>query len=285
MPRTLLRLVMTLALIVAFVCNGVTAVFAGTTGALSGKVLDTATQAPVAGAKVTATSPSGSATTTTDKNGSFTFLSLSPDTYALSVTDAGYDPATLSGITVQADQTATFNVSLAKTLKQIGRVQSRSNASLIQPGISTDVYNIGAAQQSAAATLGGGGGLNNAYSAVASVPGVFVPQGQVGQYQSIFVRGANYTQVGYEYDGVPIQRAFDEIRRRSSNLGTQEVQVYVGTAPTGAGSTALAGFVNQVIRAGTYPGSANFTLGAASPTHYSNLRFKGGGASPNRNFS
>ncbi len=286
MPRTLLRLVMTLALIVAFVCNGVSAVFAGTTGSLSGKVLDTATQAPVAGAKVTATSPSGSATTTTDKNGSFTFLSLSPDTYALSVTDAGYDPAGLSGITVQADQTATFNVTLAKTLKQIGRVQSRSNASLIQPGISTDVYNIGAAQQSAAATLGGGGGLNNAYSAVASVPGVFVPQGQVGQYQSIFVRGANYTQVGYEYDGVPIQRAFDQYPGGNlSNLGTQEVQVYVGTAPTGAGSTALAGFVNQVIRAGTYPGTASLALGAASPSKYSNLRFEGGGASPNRNFS
>ena len=286
MSRSLLRLVMSLSLIVAFVCTGFTAVYAGTTGALSGKIVDNANQTPIVGAKVTATSPSGSATTTSDKNGSFTFLSLAPDTYALSVSDAGYDPATLNGITVQADQTATFSVSLAKTLKTIGRVQARSNASLIQPGISTDVYNISAAQQSAAATLGGGGGLNNAYSAVASVPGVFVPQGQVGQYQSIFVRGANYTQVGYEYDGVPIQRAFDQYPGGNlSNLGTQEVQVYVGTAPTGAGSTALAGFVNQVIRAGTYPGSANLVLGAASPTHYSNLRFEGGGASPNRNFS
>ena len=286
MPRTVVRLVIAMSLVAAFVCTGMTPGFAGTTGGLSGKVLDTATQGPVSGAKVAATSPSGSAATTTDKNGSFTFISLAPDTYVLSVSDAGYDSAALSGITVQADQTATFNVSLAKTLKQIGRVQSRSNASLIQPGISTDVYNISSAQQSAAATLGGGGGLNNAYSAVASVPGVFVPQGQVGQYQSIFVRGANYTQVGYEYDAVPIQRAFDQYPGGNlSNLGTQEVQVYTGTAPTGAGSTALAGFVNQVIRAGTYPGSANLTLGTASPTRYTNLRFEGGGASPNRNFS
>jgi hypothetical protein len=277
---------MAFTLVAAFVCNGFTAAYAGTTGALSGKVVDTANQAPVAGAKVTATSPSGSATATTDKTGSFQFLSLAPDTYALSVSDAGYDPATLSGITVQADQTATFSVALAKTLKTIGRVQARSNASLIQPGISTDVYNVSAAQQSAAATLGGGGGLNNAYSAVASVPGVFVPQGQVGQYQSIFVRGANYTQVGYEYDGVPIQRAFDQYPGGNlSNLGTQEVQVYTGSAPTGAGSTALAGFVNQVIRAGTYPGTASLNLRAGSPTRYSDLRFEGGGASPNRNFS
>ncbi|MBV8577522.1 MAG: TonB-dependent receptor, partial [Acetobacteraceae bacterium] len=286
MHRTSSRLVATLVLMVAMVCCGITAAFAGTTGALSGKVFDTASQAPIIGAKVTAVSPSGSATTTTDKSGSFTFLSLSPDTYAMSVSVAGYDIATLSGITVQADQTVTYTVSLAKTLKQIGRVQSRSNASLIQPGISTDVYNISASQQRAAATLGGGGGLNNAYSAVASVPGVFVPQGQVGQYQSIFVRGANYTQVGYEYDGVPIQRAFDQYPGGNlSNLGTQEVQVYTGTAPTGTGSTALAGFVNQVIRAGTYPGTVNFEFGTGGPTHYTSGRFEGGGASADRTFS
>ena len=286
MPKTSSRLIGTLALVVAFLCSGLTPAYAGTTGALSGKVSDTATQVPVQGAKVTAASPSGSATTVTDKNGSFTFLSLSPDTYALSVSVAGYDTATLSGVTVQADQTVTYTVSLARTLKQIGRVQSRSNASLIQPGISTDVYNVSAAQQRVAATLGGGGGLNNAYSAVASVPGVFVPQGQVGEYQSIFIRGANYTQVGYEYDGVPIQRAFDQYPGTNlSNLGQQEVQVYVGSAPTGTGSTALAGFINQVIRSGTYPGFASGQLAFGAPTQYANVRLEGGGSSPDRNFN
>jgi hypothetical protein len=286
MHRTSSRLIVTFALVAAFVCSGVTAAFAGTTGALSGKVVDTATQTPIAGATVTAVSPSASASSVTDKNGSFQFLSLAPDTYALSVSDAGYDTATLSGITVQADQTVTYTVTLAKALKQIGRVQSRSSSSLIQPGVSADVYNISAAQQRAAGTLGGGGGLNNAYSAVASVPGVFVPQGQYGEYQSIFVRGANYTQVGYEYDGVPIQRAFDQYPGNNlSNLGQQEVQVYVGSAPTGTGSTALAGFINQVIRAGTFPGFANAQLGAGGPTRYANIRLEGGGASPDRNFS
>jgi Carboxypeptidase regulatory-like domain/TonB-dependent Receptor Plug Domain len=286
MPRLSSRLIVTLALSIVFVCSGFTAAFAGTTGALSGKVVDTATQAPLVGARVTVVSPSGASSVLTDKTGSFQFLSLSPDTYALSVTDAGYDTATLSGITVQADQTVTYTVTLSKVLKQIGRVQSRSNASLIQPGISTDVYNISAAQQRAAGTLGGGGGLNNAYSAVASVPGVFVPQGQVGEYQSIFVRGANYTQVGYEYDGVPIQRAFDQYPGNNlSNLGQQEVQVYVGSAPTGTGSTALAGFINQVIRAGTFPGFANLQFGFGSPNPYDNIRLEGGGASPDRNFS
>jgi Carboxypeptidase regulatory-like domain/TonB dependent receptor-like, beta-barrel/TonB-dependent Receptor Plug Domain len=286
MFRTTSRLFVVLALVAALFCTGVTAALAGTTGSLSGKVLDATSQAPIAGAKVTAASPSGSSSTVSDKNGSFTFISIAPDTYALSVSYAGYDIATTSGITIQSDQTATFNVTLAKTIKQIGRVQSRSTASLIQPGVSTDVYNISAAQQRAAATLGGGGGLNNAYSAIASVPGVFVPQGQSGEYQSIFIRGANYTQVGYEYDGVPIQRAFDQYPGNNlSNLGQQEVQVYVGSAPTSTGSTALAGFINQVIRTGTYPGFASAQLGFGGPTGYKNLRLEGGGSTPNRSFN
>ncbi|WP_317996519.1 TonB-dependent receptor [Vulcanimicrobium alpinum] len=286
MSKTSSRLVVLLALIAAFLCNGMLAAVAGTTGALSGRVVDVASQAPVAGARVTASAPSGSATQITDANGSFQFLTLQPDTYTLVVSIAGYDSASLSGITVQADQTTTFNVTMAKTLQRIGATRSRATTSLIQPGVSTDVYNISAAQQSAAATLGGGGGLNNAYSAIASVPGVFVPQGQDASYQSIFIRGSNYTQVGYEYDGVPIQRAFDQYPGNNlSSLGQQSVQVYTGSAPTSTGSTALAGFVNQVIRTGTYPGFAGGQLGVGGPTHYANIRLEGGGATPDRNFN
>ncbi|HEY0395516.1 MAG TPA: carboxypeptidase regulatory-like domain-containing protein [Candidatus Elarobacter sp.] len=267
-------------------CCIVTTASAGTTGALNGTVTDTAARAPLAGATVTTVSPSGSGTAVTDKNGAFAFVALAPDTYALRVSAPGFDVAALTGITVQADQAVTYSVSLARALRQIGQVRSRANASLIQPGITTDVYHVSAAQQAAAATLGGGGGLDNAYSAIASVPGVFVPQGQFGTYQSVFVRGANYTELGYEYDGVPIQRAFDQYPGGTlSTLGQQELQVYAGGAPTATGSTALAGFINQVVRTGTYPGSATASLGFGSPAQYANARAEGGGASPNRSFS
>ncbi|HZW53363.1 MAG TPA: TonB-dependent receptor, partial [Candidatus Elarobacter sp.] len=259
---------------------------AGTTGALSGRVADGASQAPLAGARVMVAGPAGSATAVTDKNGAFAFLSLAPDTYALGVAMPGFETAAVSGITVQADQTVTYAVTLARAPAPIGQTRSRANASLVQPGISTDVYTVSALQQRAAAALGGGGGLNNAYSAIASVPGVFVPQGQFGTYQSVFVRGANYTQVGYEYDGVPIQRAFDQYPGGNlSSLGQQEVQLYAGGAPTGTGSTALAGFINQVVRTGTFPGFAHAALGTGSPAQYGSVRVEGGGAAPDRSFT
>ncbi len=64
---------------------------AGTTGALSGVV--TSDGKPVAGVKITATSPSGIAVATTDASGHFTFASLAPDDYTLVAEKNGYDRA------------------------------------------------------------------------------------------------------------------------------------------------------------------------------------------------
>ena len=99
----------------------------------------------------------------------------------------------------------------------------------IKSGTTADVYSVNAAAQQAAAALGGGGSLNSAYSAVASVPGAYVPGNQTGYYQTVVIRGGDYDQVGYEFDGVPVNRSFDNYPSRSaSSLGNAEVQVYTG---------------------------------------------------------
>ena len=63
---------------------------AGTTGAIGGVVIDAQSQAPVAGARVDVTSPSQIAHAVTDAHGRFTFVSLLPDTYTITVSKAGY---------------------------------------------------------------------------------------------------------------------------------------------------------------------------------------------------
>ena len=261
-------------------------VLAGTTGSLSGVVTETGTPAPIAGAKVTATSSSQTATATTDAGGHFSFVSLAPDTYVVSVEKTGYEPVSLSGITVQADQVQNVALNARRQLQTIGRVTARSAAELVKPGTTADVYSVSAAQQTAVQGLGGGGSLNQAYSAISSVPGVYVPQGQNGIYQSVYVRGGNYTELGYEFDGVPIQRAFDQYPSTAlSSLGQQELQVYTGAAPADAQSNGLSGFVNQVIKTGTYPGFANLNLSLGTPAFYHKAQFEFGGATTNRNFS
>jgi len=271
-----------LMLLVSMLCQGTWAL-AGTTGALTGTVVLAESNSPIAGAKVTAASPSQVATATTDAQGHFAFVSLAPDAYTVSVEKEGYQSVSQTGIAVFADNTQTVTISL---LKVIGKVTTRAASALVKPGTTADVYSVNAGTADKITALGGGGGLNTAYSAIASVPGVYVPVNQQGWFQSVFIRGGDYDQVGYETDGVPVNRSFDNYpATTASALGQQELQVYTGSAPANAESQGLSGFVNQVIRTGTYPGFASLDLGIGGPTFYHKANFEIGGANPSRNFS
>jgi hypothetical protein len=277
----------TAVLALLFVLSQGTLVLAGTTGSISGVLTETtAASTPISGATISAVSPSQVAKVTTDQQGRFQFLSLAPDTYTLSFEKAGYQSATQGGITVQADQNVTVSLQGTRALQNIGRTAARANSALVRPGQTASVYSVNAAQQAAGSSLGGGANLNQAYSAIASVPGVVVPMNQPGWGTSIFIRGGDYTQTGNEVDGIPINRSFDQYASgQLSSLGNQEVQVYTGQAPADAQAVGLAGFVNQVIKTGTYPGSINATLGIGVPHQYNHGNLEFAGASPNRLFS
>lgn len=280
-----MHLLVALTLIASMVGQG-TGVLAGTTGGLSGTVVESGATTGIANAKVTATSPSQTTSTNTDAQGKFGFISLAPDTYTLSIEKQGYDATSLSGVNVLADQTQNITLATRKTLREIQRVTSRASTELVKPGTTADVYSISATQQDKFSALGGGGGLNNAYSAIASVPGTYVPLNQAGYFQTIHIRGGDYNQVGYELDGVPINRSFDNYPSgTASSLGQQELQVYTGAAPANAESQGISGFINQVIRTGTYPGFGTLSLGIGGPAFYHKANFETGGATPSRNFS
>ncbi len=259
---------------------------AGTTGTIVGQIVDAAGGAPLAGARVTIVSPSQSASSVTDAGGGFRFLSLNPDTYTVTVTRPGYETLTLAGVTVQADQTQTLDRSLAKALTTIGTTTARRSTDLIRPGTTSDVYSVNGAMADATAALGGPGGLSNAYSAIQSVPGAVVQQGQQGWYQTLSIRGGDIDQVGYELDGIPVNRVYDNAPQTMlSTLGQQELQVYTGGTPATSDGQGLSGYVNQVIRTGTNPGFVNFDAGAGAPAFFHRLSFEYGGATKNRNFS
>ncbi|HEY0396720.1 MAG TPA: TonB-dependent receptor [Candidatus Elarobacter sp.] len=286
MSKSLARSALAVVALVVMLLQGTIGVLAGTTGSINGTVTEAQSNTPLAGAHVTVSSPSQQSATNTDAQGRFSFLSLAPDTYTLTVTAPGHQTVTSAGVTVQADNNINLSFSAPKQLTRIGGTTARANTDLVKPGTVADVYSVNAAQAAAAAGLGGGGSLSQAYSAIASVPGVFVPQGQQGWGQAVYVRGGNYTQLGYEYDGVPVQRAYDAYPSSTlSALGQQEVQVYTGSQPGTAQSSGLAGFVNQVIKTGTYPGTATASLSAGGPIFYHKGQLEFGGASPDRNFS
>ncbi len=286
MPRIRAKIALVAILLFAAMVCQETWALAGTTGRISGTALSADTGAPISDAKVTAASPSQTATTSSDASGNFTFISLTPDTYSVSVQKEGYQPATQAGVTVFADATQTVAFRLLNSLKTIAHVVSASAGSLVKSGTTADVYSINAADQDKISALGGGGGLNSAYSAIASVPGAFVPINQMGYFQTVHIRGGDYDQVGYELDGIPINRSFDNYPSgAASSLGQQELQVYTGASPANSEGEGLAGYINQVIKSGTYPGFGSVALGIGAPAFYHKAAAEAGGASPNRLFS
>ena len=118
------------------------------------------------------------------------------------------------------------------------------------------------------------------------MPGAYVPPNQVGVNQTVYIRGGYYDQIGYEYDGVPINRSFDNYPGNSeTTLGQQELQIYTGGGEADANATGLAGFINQVIKTGTFPGYAIGGLAIGTPTFYHDARVEAGGSTPDRMFS
>jgi hypothetical protein len=283
--RSLRHLGTVLTLLVAFACQETWAL-ASVTGGLTGTVVDADTSAPIAGAQVTATSPSQSTTTTTDAAGHFTFLTLAPDTYTVSVAKSGYQATSVPGQVVFADTIQSVSIRVPKQLRTIAHVTATTAASLVKSGTTSDIYSINSSTQSAAAALGGGGSLNQAYSAISTVPGAYVIPNQSGYFETINIRGGDYDQVGYEFDGVPVNRSFDNYgSSAASSLGNAEVQVYTGATPANSEGEGLSGYINQVIKTGTYPGYGIGSLGIGTPAFYHRAAVEIGGSTPDRNFS
>jgi hypothetical protein len=283
--RSLLAMLIAVTAPALFTLHAVPA-FAGTTGGLSGTVTDAETSVPVADARVTVTSASQTASTVTDAGGRFHFVSLAPDEYVATLEKAGYEPVSYAGIAVFADAQQTLAFVMRKSLKTIAQVSSRAASSLVRPGTTADLYSVNAQQQARLSVLGGGGNLNSAYSAIASVPGAYVPANQTGYNQAVHVRGGDSYEVGYEFDGIPVNRAFDNYPSGSlSSLGQLELQVYTGATPSNAEAQGLAGFINQVIKTGTFPGYATINPTIGAPAFYHSLNVEAGGATPDRLFS
>jgi hypothetical protein len=277
---------LSVSLIVALLSGTIAPAFAGTTGGIRGRVIDAATNAAIAGVLINAVSPSQSETTRTNVNGEFSFISLSPDTYTVSAQLQGFEPlATV--VTVLADQVQSVpSFALAKPLKTIATTHARAATGLVRPGTTSDVYSVNPAGQAAAAAVGGPGGINQAYSAIATVPGANVPQGQQGWNQLVYIRGGDYSDVANELDGIPVQRASDYAPITTlASLGSQEVQTYTGGTPPSAEASGLSGFINQVIKTGTFPGYEEVRFGVGAPTFYHQLSVEASGATNNRNFT
>jgi hypothetical protein len=134
-----LRLALITALLFHALCAGST-VLAASTGSIVGTVTSSEGGKSIAGAVISAASPSGSFHGRSDAKGEFTILGVVLDTYTVSVQAQGYQAYTVQGVTVTSDEATRLTAILAPAnhLRTIGVVRARSITSAYQPDQTVD---------------------------------------------------------------------------------------------------------------------------------------------------
>jgi Carboxypeptidase regulatory-like domain len=252
----------------------------GQVGSLGGTVLDAATRAPVAGATVSAVSPSASYTATTDARGFFSFIGMTVDTYTVTITDkaAGYDPLSIPGVSLVGDQSVNMgNISYSKHLKVIANTNARSAGGAFQPSQTIDSYTITSAQ---IVQTTGKAFSTNENSLLLAVPGVTLTDAGM-----VTIRGGAAYEVGYQYDGVTFKEPFLGTNGSGGLMaGVGSVQVVAGAGDATQGGVG-SGVINVVPLRGSGPGTLNLDLEAGAPNFNHQFGANWSYASPNDQFS
>ncbi len=283
MKRSLVRAI--IGLLVALTFDF--AAHAGTTGTLSVSVVDSRS-APLAGVKISASSPSQTVSGVTNARGIFAAVNVSPDTYAVVASKEGFTTTSVVGVTVLADQTASVRIALQAEAKLLGRITTTSQA-VVSKSVTGDLYSVNAqAMKQYSGSNGGSETLNSQYGVIASLPGVNRMIGTGGGYYAnnlISIRGGTPDQIGFELEGIPLNRSFDKYNGGSFVMnGQSSLELYTGGQPADAGN-AMSGYVNSVIQRGSYPGGAELTGWVGSPVFNHSVQAAVYGATPDQHFT
>ena len=245
----------------------------GTSGTITGTVVDDKTKLPIAGVAVSASSPVQNATATTDGKGFYSINGLPVDTYTIAFQIAGYESQSITGVTLQGDQSVQVDARLSKQLATIGRITSRSVSSAFQPTQTLDSYQSTGRQLATAL----GKSFNPSQTQLQSS----IPSITTTVYGSSSIRGSTRTEIAYQYEGVNYTDAATNQFANSLQInGIQSLQVNPGAGDASQGN-AGAGAVNLVSKRGSRPAFGTLDLETLLTPFTHQLGFDYGWATPN----
>ena len=252
--------------------------FAISTGNLTGTVTTDA-GAPIAGATVSATAPTGNDKAKTDSRGFYSIVNMAPDTYTVTVTGEGYDPTVINGVNVFQDQSLVVNAVLHAHVTTLGRVPvTATKTTLVQPNVTSNTYNITSALQN---TLLGDSTHHTLYDVLWRTPGI--TSGPTSN--SPIIRGGTTTELGWEFEEIPIvDRTVGFYSTELSTTGIGNVEVTTGGLGADQGGS-NGGVINMAVKQGTYPQKGDVTFGIGGPAYDHTLDLEYGTATPDNRWS
>ncbi len=208
---------------------------AGTTGKLTGLVLDAKKQ-PLVGANVILVGvPLGAAS---GMDGRYTILNIPAGTYTVKVSLLGYTSTTIQNVVIPADRTTAQDATLVETAIEIKEVVVSAKRPIIELGLTSNIATINREQITSMA-------VQDLSDIVQLQAGVVTSNGDE------HFRGGRAGEVQYQVDGTSVNNPFDNKSSLKLDRSVlEEVQVVTGTFDAEYGQ-AMSGVVNSVLRRGT----------------------------------
>ncbi|MBD5603759.1 MAG: TonB-dependent receptor [Candidatus Eremiobacteraeota bacterium] len=258
---------------------------AATAGQIIGTVIDAKTKKPIAGARISAASPSERYATTSNEKGDFAIAGVTLDTYTIAIEARGYSASSISGATVTGDEAfrVAFVLTPSTELRTLANVSARSAGSPFQPGHTADTITVTAAQidQILGKSLD-----TDQTKLLERLPSVTIDKNDVP-----LIRGGFAFQTGYDYEGIDFTQPSAGLSNRFSNfangsilLGAASLQITPGGGDATRGNTGT-GNIDLTAKRGTYPatGLIDFEAGAVGGGTQFGVEY--GYATPNNRFS
>lgn len=216
------------ALLISSILAGST--WAGTTGRLSGRVLDPAKQ-PLAGANVAI--PAARTGAVTDNDGRYSIINVTAGTYEVRVSLIGYQTVLTKEVVISADNTSVLDLTLKPTPVQMQEVVVSAERPVVDVNQTSQVATISRKE------------INQLpVQELQDVVNL-----QAGVVEGHF-RGGRIGEVQYQVDGVTVNNPYDnKSTLKLDRALLEEVQVISGTFDAEYGQ-AMSGVVNAVLRSG-----------------------------------
>ncbi|TDI89673.1 MAG: hypothetical protein E2O77_09480, partial [Caldithrix sp.] len=221
-------------------------IWAGQTGKISGKIIDSATNEPLPGVNVVIEGTNMGAAT--DLEGEYVILNISPGTYALKVSMIGYAPQKVVNVKVSVDLTTRIDVQLSEEALAMEEIIITASVPIVQKDLTATVEIIRSEEIQQMAVQE----LNDILQLQAGIT--------TGADGELHIRGGRSSEIIYLLDGVPIVDPFDGSRSLEiENDAIEQIQVIAGGFNAEYGQ-ALSGVVDIVSKEGgdDYHGEVSF---------------------------
>ncbi|GAB6283134.1 MAG: hypothetical protein STSR0008_18910 [Ignavibacterium sp.] len=229
--------------------------FAGTTGKLAGKVVDSKTKEPLPFVNIILVGTNLGAAS--DMDGNYVILNIPPGTYTVRVQYVGYQTLVVENVQINVDLTTSRDFELVESAIELEEIVVIDKAATIKKDVTSSQSTVSSEQISVLP--------------VQELADVLQIQAGVTKDANggFHIRGGRTSEIAYWVNGVSITDAYDNSQGiQIDNNSVQELQVISGTFNAEYGN-AMSGIVNTVTKEGGREYHGNFMT--YSGDHMSNF--------------